>query len=98
MAAYREQLLPHLTERGIKLVAISPQKPDASLTMQQKHELGFTVVSDPANAVAGSLGLMPPSDATVILDGSHTVRWIEVHPGHSTPSEPRQVIDALERP
>ena len=96
LAAYREQLLPQLTERGIKLVAISPQKPDASLTMQQKHELGFTVVSDPANAVAGSLGLMPPSDATVILDGSHTVRWIEVHPGHSTPSEPRQVIDALE--
>jgi peroxiredoxin len=63
LAAYREQLLPHLTERGIKLVAISPQRPDGSLTMQQKHELGFTVVSDPANAVAGCLGLlMQPSD------------------------------------
>jgi peroxiredoxin len=63
LAAYREQLLPHLTERGIKLVAISPQRPDGSLTMQQKHELGFTVVSDPANAIAGCLGLlMQPSD------------------------------------
>ena len=124
LAAYREQLLPHLTERGIKLVAISPQKPDASLTMQQKHELGFTVVSDPANAVAGGLGLiMQPSDAAraaqlqlgldltnvnadstatlptpaiVILDASHTVRWIEVHPGHRTHTEPQQVIDALD--
>ena len=38
LSAYQEQLLPQLTERGIRLVAISPQKPDGSLTMQQKHE------------------------------------------------------------
>ncbi|MGD0557500.1 MAG: hypothetical protein ABSA93_21290 [Streptosporangiaceae bacterium] len=37
-------MLPRLTERGIRLVAISPQKPDGSLTMQQKHDLAFTVV------------------------------------------------------
>ena len=34
-------------ERGVRLVAVSPQKPDGSLTMQQKHGLAFTVVSDP---------------------------------------------------
>ncbi len=101
LAAYREHLLPGLTERGIKLVAISPEKPDASLTMQQQDGLGFAVVSDPANAVAGGLGLLlQPSGraraATVILDASHTVRWIEVHPGHGSPTEPQQVIDALD--
>jgi hypothetical protein len=34
--------------------------------------------------------------ATVILDASHTVRWIDVHPDYSTRTEPRQVIDALD--
>jgi peroxiredoxin len=63
LSAYQAQLLPELTERGIRLVAISPQKPDGSLTMQQKHDLSFAVVSDPANAIAGRLGIRTrPSD------------------------------------
>jgi peroxiredoxin len=56
--AYQAQLLPQLTERDIRLVAISPQKPDGSLTMQQKHGLAFTVLSDPGNAIAGRLGIL----------------------------------------
>jgi peroxiredoxin len=58
LSAYQAQLLPRLTERGIRLVAVSPQKPDGSLTMRQKHDLAFTVVSDPGNAVAGHLGIL----------------------------------------
>jgi peroxiredoxin len=124
LSAYQEQLLPQLTERGIRLVAVSPQKPDGSLTMQQKHSLAFTVVSDPGNAIAGRLGILTgpsqearaaqlqlgldltsvnadstatvPMPATVILDASHAVRWIDVHPDYSTRTEPRQVIDALD--
>jgi hypothetical protein len=34
--------------------------------------------------------------ATVILDASHTVRWIDVHPDYSTRTEPQQVIGALD--
>ncbi|MGI8450958.1 MAG: hypothetical protein ACR2MP_28010, partial [Streptosporangiaceae bacterium] len=37
---------------GFSLVAVSPQKPDESLTMQQKHGLAFAVVSDPGNSIA----------------------------------------------
>ena len=124
LSAYQEQLLPQLTERGIRLVAISPQKPDGSLTMQQKQSLTFTVVSDPGNLIAGRLGILTrpsqearaaqlhhgldltsvnadgtvtlPMPATVILDASRTVRWIDVHPDYSTRTEPRQVIDALD--
>src|SRR3984957_17561791 len=58
LSAYQAQLLPQLTERDIPLVAISPQKPDGSLTMQQKHSLAFTVVSDPGNTIAGRLGIL----------------------------------------
>jgi hypothetical protein len=32
LSAYQAQLLPRLTERGIRLVAVSPQKPDGSLS------------------------------------------------------------------
>ncbi len=124
LAAYQEQLLPRLTERGIPLIAISPQHPDGSLTMQQKHDLGYAVLSDPGNTIAGRLGILTqPSDearaaqlglgldlagvnadgtvtlpvpATVILDSSRAVRWIDVHHDYSTRTEPQQVIDALD--
>jgi hypothetical protein len=36
-----------------------------------------------------------PMPATVILDATRTVRWIDVHPDYSTRTEPSQVIDAL---
>ena len=58
LSAYQEQLLPQLAGRGIRLVAVSPQKPDGSLTMQQKNGLAFTVVSDPGNVIAGRLGIL----------------------------------------
>ena len=54
----RRSCSPQLTERGIPLVAISPQKPDGSLTMQQKHGLAFAVVSDPGNTIARRLGIL----------------------------------------
>jgi peroxiredoxin len=124
LSAYQEQLLPQLTERGIRLIAVSPQKPDGSLTMQQKNGLAFTVVSDPGNVIAGRLGILTrpspkaraaqlqlgldladvnadgtvtlPMPATVILDASHAVRWIDVHPDYSTRTEPWQVTGALD--
>jgi peroxiredoxin len=37
---------------AMALVAISPEKPDGSLTMQEKNSLTFTVVSDPGNGIA----------------------------------------------
>lgn len=124
LSVYQAQLLPRLAERGIRLVAISPEKPDGSLTMQEENSLTFTVVSDPGNGIAGRLGILMrpsgeavraaelqagvdlisanadgtrnlPMPAIVILDGSRTVRWIDVHPDYSTRTEPGQVIDAL---
>jgi peroxiredoxin len=58
LKSYGEQLHPALTERGVQLVAVSPQKPDGSLTTEEKHELAFPVLSDPGNALAGELGIL----------------------------------------
>jgi peroxiredoxin len=63
LATYQAQLLPQLTESGVRLLAISPQEPDGSLSMQQKNELTFSVLSDPGNVLAGRLGILTgPSD------------------------------------
>ena len=60
---YQAELVPELSERGVGLVAISPQTPDGSLSIQEKHELTFTVLSDPGNQVATAVGILTgPSD------------------------------------
>jgi peroxiredoxin len=63
LRAYQAQLVPALAERGIGLVAISPQTPDGSLSTKEAKELTFTVLSDPGNQVARQLGILTaPSD------------------------------------
>ena len=61
LKTYAEQLHPALVDRGGVLLAVSPQKPDGSLTMQEKNDLPFPVLSDPGNALAGELGILMPA-------------------------------------
>jgi peroxiredoxin len=58
LRAYQADLLPTLVERGIGLIAVSPQKPDGSLTAQESNELSYTVLSDPGNQLARALGVV----------------------------------------
>jgi peroxiredoxin len=62
---YQAELIPELARRGVPLIALSPQAPDGSLTMKEKNELTFTVLSDPGNQVAGNLGIMTSPTAEV---------------------------------
>ena len=65
LRTYQAQLVPALAERGISLIAISPQAPDGSLSTKESKELTFTVLSDPGNQIAGQLGILTaPSDGT----------------------------------
>jgi peroxiredoxin len=43
---------------GAELVAVSPQTPDQSLTVAERHALDFPVLSDVGNAVARDYGLV----------------------------------------
>ena len=65
LAAYAADLAPALAERGVTLAAISPQLPDGSLTVRQKYDLDFPVLSDVGNVVAEKLGIVwtPGDDA-----------------------------------
>ncbi|MBU3014210.1 AhpC/TSA family protein [Poseidonibacter lekithochrous] len=47
-----------LKQLGAKLIAVSPQSPDASLTTKEKNELEFEVLSDNENIIAKEYGLV----------------------------------------
>lgn len=65
LRTYQQELVPALAERSVSLVAISPQKADGSLTMQETNELTYSVLSDPGNQLAGALDVLmaPGSDS-----------------------------------
>jgi peroxiredoxin len=63
LRAYQEKLVGELEARGVVLIAVSPQKPDGALSVTEKDELTFAVLSDPGNQLGGQLGiLMAPDD------------------------------------
>ncbi|NET45029.1 peroxiredoxin-like family protein [Okeania sp. SIO2B3] len=53
-----QKYLPQITELGAKLIAISPETPDNSLSTTEKNELTFEVLSDSGNQVAKEFGLV----------------------------------------
>jgi peroxiredoxin len=57
LRTYQKELLPELVAFGARLVAISPQTPDQSMSTVEKAELEFTVLSDPGSRVARDLGI-----------------------------------------
>jgi peroxiredoxin len=57
LRTYQRELLPELDAFRARLVAISPQNPDQSLSTAEKAELAFTVLSDPGSRVARSIGI-----------------------------------------
>lgn len=59
-----------ITARGARLVAISPQIPDESLTLTEKHALAFDVLSDLGSDTAKQYGLSfdLPDDLAAVYD------------------------------
>ena len=57
LRVYQQELLPRLGAFGARLVAISPQTPDQSLSTAEKAGLAFTVLSDPGSRVARAIGI-----------------------------------------
>lgn len=53
-----QEALPEIQALGAQLVAISPMTPDNSLSLAEKHGLGFPVLSDQGLKVASEFGLV----------------------------------------
>jgi peroxiredoxin len=72
LKAYQADLLPELLGRGVALVAISPQTPDGSLSITEKDNLSFAVLSDSGNHVARQVGILTaPSPEALAAQLSH---------------------------
>ena len=57
-------VLPKINQLGAKLIGISPELPDNSMSTKEKHQLPFDVLSDVGNKVAREYGIVmdvPPS-------------------------------------
>jgi peroxiredoxin len=66
-----QQNLDALTARGASLVAITPQLPEHSRSLAEKHRITFDILSDPGNAYAAELGLRfaLPDDLRAVYQG-----------------------------
>lgn len=53
-----QEALPQFQALGAQLVAISPNRPDKSLSSIEKHALTFAVLTDAHNALARQYGLV----------------------------------------
>ncbi|HEY4428942.1 MAG TPA: peroxiredoxin-like family protein [Solirubrobacteraceae bacterium] len=57
LRTYERELMPLLSAHGARLVAISPETPDASLSTQERHGLTYTVLTDAGAELASTLGI-----------------------------------------
>ncbi|WP_369387155.1 peroxiredoxin-like family protein [Streptomyces sp. CG1] len=85
-----------ITARGARLVAVSPQIPDESLTLTEKHNLAFDVLSDIGSDTAKQYGLAfdLPDDLAAVYDklGFDLQRVNDGHP-RTLPLPATYVID-----
>jgi peroxiredoxin len=73
-------------EIGAQLIAISPQNPDHSLSLQEKEELEFQVLSDPNGLVTAKYNLLfdVPPGVKEVMEGigldlaeyNNTSKWV----------------------
>ncbi|MEV6942635.1 peroxiredoxin-like family protein [Streptomyces sp. NPDC051172] len=85
-----------IAARGARLVAVSPQIPDESVTLSEKHDLAFDVLSDIGSDTAKQYGLAfdLPDDLAAVYDklGFDLQRVNDGHP-RTLPLPATYVID-----
>ena len=97
LRTYQAELVPALGQRGVELIAVSPQKPDGSLTSAQSNELTYSVASDSANQIATALGILTePSPDSVAAQAKLGLDLTEANAdgGRTLPMPTVVVVDA----
>ncbi|MFD0848671.1 peroxiredoxin-like family protein [Sphingosinicella xenopeptidilytica] len=91
---YDRQLWPALKASGVRLVAISPQVPER-LDIGTRHDLGFTIASDPDNRLGRHLGItFEPEDKLPVKPGDN---WIGAATGTGTWELPQPTVLVLDQ-
>jgi peroxiredoxin len=92
-----QQALPQFREAGTSLIAISPQQPDDALSMTEKHNLEFDVLSDVEQHVLAAYKIrfdLPPNVTEHMLDATLAALAKQQPEGHySLPAPATFVLD-----
>jgi thioredoxin-dependent peroxiredoxin len=71
--------------RGVVVIGISPDTIASHQTFSEKHQLNFSLLSDPDQKIAEKFGVTRPKGSTgpsierttFVIDETGTVRWVE---------------------
>lgn len=90
--------LPELEQKGVAVVGISPDKPAAQKKFDDKHGLGFPLLSDPDHVIAEAFGawgekkmygktFMGVIRSAFLIDeaGKMVACWYKISPKHTVP-------------
>lgn len=83
-----QRLLPEIAAAGGRLVAISPQAPDGSLSTAERNGLAFPVLSDIGGAAARAFGLefeLPPELQVLYAEFGHALPELNAGTGWRLP-------------
>lgn len=80
-----QQILPEIAAAGASLIAISPEKPDESLSTAEKNALSFEVLSDVGQNVGRAFGLV--YDFTDELKSAYRGFNLDIPARNGTPEE-----------
>jgi peroxiredoxin len=98
LRTYQAELAPALADRGYAMIAVSPQKPDGSLSAAQTNQLTYAVVSDPGNQLASALGILTEPSAEVAAAQQKLGLDLAEHNadgGRTLPMPTTVVVDAI---
>lgn len=91
-----QRLLEQAPDSGVRVVAISPQAPDASLDTAQKNALAFDVLSDVGSDVARAFGIayvMPAELQALYAQVGHDLPQLNADDSWTLPVPATFVID-----
>jgi len=96
LKAYQD-LLDEITSLGAQLVAVTPEKPDNSLSTTEKNALTFPVLTDNGNAFAKALGIafeLPPALQALYGKFGMDLPSLNAGSGWALPIPATYVVDA----
>lgn len=101
-----EQRLPEFEQRGIRVVAISTDPPEATRDYLAKAGFTFTFLSDAKTEVLrrydllhaeGGQGTDVARPAEILIDPAGTIRWVDLTEDYRVRARPEAVLEAFDR-
>jgi len=102
-----EELRPDLDARGVEIVAVSADTPEAIRRGRHKHGCRATLLADPDLALTDRFGLRNPRNltprgvvglpipTTFLVDARGVVRWVDQSDDFQIRSSPERVLGAI---